>query len=120
MLILVILAPNIFAINPDIKIDDLNKSINSIQKTIDSIDLKLLNETEINNIYNTNVDLNLIREKINSDIIYNKKELRKNILSFSNNIKKLDLIFSNNTLKSNLYIVSVVNSDSILDEKLNK
>lgn len=120
MLILVILAPNIFAINPEIKIDDLNKNIIWIQNNLNSINLNLLNETELNNIYNTHIDLNSIREKINSTWSYDKKELRKSVLSFSNNIKKLDLIFSNNTLASNLYIVSVVNSDNIIEKNLNK
>lgn len=120
MLILVILAPNIFAINPEINITDLNKNITWIQKTLDSINLNILNEIEINNIYNTLVDLNSIREKINFTWSYDKKELRKNVLSFNNNIKKLDFILSNNSLASNLYIVSVVNSDNIIEKNLNK
>lgn len=110
MLILVLLAPNIFSINPNINLDDVNKNIHSIETSLELVNLDLLNDSEKDNFNKLKINLLNIKQDINSSDKIDKGELRKEILSFKNNINSLNKTISWDNWR--LYIVSVVNSNN--------
>gem|GEM_PF-5924821 len=109
MLILVLLAPNIFSINPNIDLNSINKNISAVEKSLTYINSDLLNNYEKRALDDTKRSLSYIKENINSTQNIDKLQLRKEILSLKSNINSLNKTIFDNT--SNLYMVSVVNSD---------
>lgn len=117
MLILVLLVPNIFAINPNINKDEINKNIISIETSLDSINSDLLNKYEKEKLAETILNIENIKQKLNNNSEFDKNDLRKEVLTFKNNINLLEKTILKD--ESKLYLVSVVNSD-IWDININK
>ncbi|MDD3793682.1 MAG: inorganic phosphate transporter [Candidatus Gracilibacteria bacterium] len=117
MLILVLLVPNIFAINPNINKDEINKNIISIETSLDSINSDLLNKYEKEKLAETILNIENIKQKLNNNSEFDKNDLRKEVLTFKNNINLLEKTILKD--ESKLYLVSVVNSD-IGDININK
>ncbi len=109
MLILVLLAPNIFAINPNINKEEINKNIISIETSLNSINWDLLNKYEKEKLDETIINIKNIKHKLNTTWDFSKIDLRRDVLTLKNNIKILNKTVLNDT--SRLYLVSVVNSD---------
>lgn len=118
LLILVILAPSIYAVNPNMKISEINRNIISIENKINSIKLDKLTETNQKLIEDTKWNLESIKQTINSWENYDKMDLRETVLSFQKNIKKIEEISSFKSIfSSNVYASSIVDSSWI--QKIN-
>ena len=119
MLILILLLPNIFSINPNINKDEINKNIVILQNTLNYINTDLLNYEEIKKFDETIIHLSNINKNINSKEDYNKLELRKDVLSLKNNLNYLNSnVFIN---ESKLHLVNIANSnlENINNNKIN-
>lgn len=109
MLILVLLAPNLFAINPNINKEEINKNIISIETSLNSINSDLLNKYEKQKLDETISNLSKIKTSLNSNSEFNKIDLRRDVLTLKNNVNVLNKTILNDDSK--LYLVSIVNSD---------
>ena len=109
MLILVLLAPNLFAINPNINKEEINKNIISIETSLNSINSDLLNKYEKQKLDETISNLSKIKTSLNSNSEFNKIDLRRDVLTLKNNVNVLNKTILNDDSK--LYLVSIINSD---------
>jgi len=116
MLILVLLAPSVFAINPEIKLSNLEQNISNVENKLQLVNLDLLSNDEKENINDIKNNLKEIKKNIDLGDSYNKIELRKEILSFKKNIWEFEKNFSINN--SDAYLVSVVNSNESINNNL--
>lgn len=113
VLILVVLAPASFAVNPKIDIDSLKVNISHLENIIDNnINLSLLNHADATIIGDMKVKLNNLDTTISK---HDRKvmDLREDVLAFQESIKKLK---ASETLKSNsnkAYSASIIDWKTI-------
>lgn len=119
MLILVLLVPWSFAINPDINKNELNNNIIFIEKSINSVDLSNLNENDKKIFEDTEKNLLLIKETLNSWTEIDKLKFREAILIFQENMKNIwNLASTNTSLHLKTYATSVLDSQNASDNNL--
>ncbi|NDK07947.1 inorganic phosphate transporter [Candidatus Gracilibacteria bacterium] len=118
VLILVILAPTVFAIDPNIKINDLNGNIYSLERSINTINIDNLKDEDKKIVDKTVKSLASIKETVNSNESVNKFEFRENVLAFQNSIKKLKDIEALKTNSSLIYSASAIDSENINKESI--
>lgn len=116
VLILVVLVPSLFAINPSIDVNGLKNNISYIENSIDFIDLNKLDVNQKQIINDTKANLCAIKTTIDSWKI-DKMEFREDILTFQKNIKNLSTISllnddSNQVYKASIIWISNLNSNS--------
>lgn len=112
VLILVVLAPWVFAINPNVNFSDINKNITYIENSLSYINLNKIDKTGKEIIEETKLNLSVIRQAIAAEKI-DKMELRENVLSFQKNIKNLSTLnlLTNDSLQVNQ--ASIIGIDNI-------
>lgn len=94
VLILVILVPWLFAINPKVEISTLNKNIISIENSINTLNTSSLSEENRGVIEKTKKNLLKIKESIKTWEVVDNVALRKDILAFQKNMKSVKAIIS--------------------------
>lgn len=118
VLILVILAPTVFAIDPNIKINDLNDNIYSLEKSINTINVSNLKDEDQKIVDKTVKSLAVIKKTVNSKETVNKFEFREDVLAFQNSIKKLKDIEALKTNSSLIYAASAIDSNNVSKESI--
>jgi len=107
VLILVVLAPSSFAIDPYIKINDLNDNIVYLENSLKSVKIDNFDDDSKKIVQDAILDLNNIKKWI-SDENTSKRDLREDVLAFQNNIKKLKAIPQLNYKSSQVYAASIM------------
>lgn len=111
VLILVLLAPWIFAINPNIKINDLSTNVIAIENTVNSINTNNISEENKELVKKTKENLLKIKESIKAWDTVDKIALREDILAFQKNMKNIKAI-----MLPKVTISSKVHADSSTTE----
>lgn len=101
VLILVVLVPSLFAINPKVNLDNLKTDISYIENSVNSIDISKIDKSGQEIVKKTITNLSEIKIVLSSADV-NKMELREDILTFQKNIKNLTIInlSGNNSMKT--------------------
>lgn len=124
VLILVLLAPNFFAINPKTDIPMILPSVNSIERSLDKIDIKLLSEEKLIMLTDMQTALTDIRFALNDLENIDKMKLREDILIFQRNLKEFKSIKPTEAEKKKskyqcyTYLENVDNQDFEKDYKI--
>lgn len=117
VLILVILAPWIFAVNPKVDLSSVKDNIVYVEKSILSIDLTNLEETDRRTINDAYRDLQNMEKTLDAGNADNMV-IREDVLAFQKSIKKLKEIESLNEKSSSVYATSVIGSKEINNNKI--
>ncbi|MDD3303199.1 MAG: inorganic phosphate transporter, partial [Candidatus Gracilibacteria bacterium] len=112
VLILVVLAPSSFAIDPYIKINDLNDNIVYVENSLKSVEIGNFDDDSKKIVQDAILDLNNIKKGI-SDENTSKRDIREDVLAFQNNIKKLKAIPQLNYKSSQVYAASIMGNQDI-------
>jgi phosphate/sulfate permease len=93
MLILIGIVPAYFAINPNLKLSDIDKNVTAIQVVVQKIDMKTLKDTDRKIFVTTQEELaslgTLIKNNPTNLTREQKLEIRKDVLFINRNIDKL-------------------------------
>ncbi|MFA5917790.1 MAG: inorganic phosphate transporter [Candidatus Gracilibacteria bacterium] len=115
VLILVVLVPSLFAINPKVNLNGLKGDISYIENSVNNIDVSKLDTTSKKVIKETITNLSEIKVSIDAGNI-NKMELREDILTFQKNIKNLSNINLSDNDSMKTYQASIIGSKDTKNE----
>lgn len=112
VLILVVLAPSLFAINPKIDYSSLSPKVIYVENIIKNIDLSSINNEDKKIVFETIENLETMKKSLSTNVI-NKMELREDVLAFQKSIKKLQALKSLNNSNSKVYATSAIWSKTV-------
>lgn len=107
VLILVVLAPTVFAINPKVNFSEVEKNISYVENTVNAIDINSFEIGDKKTVEDTKKSLSKMKETLKSDNL-DKFEFREEVLAFQKNIKSLKSIPALENNNSQVYAASVI------------